>query len=214
MTNTKQPTKAEIQKQLDDAAEANAEFAAANEQLASENEALKGEVSAMRTEFAELKKALNAPTSIRKTAESEDYQQGQDHPFEFGEGNEIIQAGAETIEDPAFQAKAEYMRFMEEPVRVYIQESNGDFDESSFTIWVNGRPETFTEGQEKTVARKYLEGLARAKKTTYRNSRKTRDDGENFYQYIPRTGVRYPFAVVEDRNPRGRAWLEAVLRQP
>lgn len=191
-----------LEVQMKEAAEANAAFAEENDKLAKENAELKAMM------------AKNSPSVIRKTTDSEDFQQGQDHAFEFADDNTIIQAKAEEIEDPARRGKLDYLRFMEEPVTVHITESNDTNAEQTFPIWVNGKVEYFTEGKEKVVARKFAEGLAVAKRTSYRNVQKTKDDGENSYQYIPKTGVRYPFSVVEDKNPKGRAWLEAVLRQP
>jgi hypothetical protein len=65
------------------------------------------------------------------------------------------------------------------------------------------------------VKRKFVEGLARAKKTSYGNTlRVDQQTGLQSYVWPSKTGLRYPFAVIEDKNPRGKTWLEAVLRQP
>lgn len=210
------PTKAEIEQQLAEAAEANSEFAEENTRLHDENDALRKELAdnSKRLSDIEAMLAKNNPVSLSKTIEPEEMQIGQDHSFEFDRDNNVIQEATTTLDDPRMLEKLATETFMNEPVTVHIQESNDDQSDMAFTIEVNGKKEFFREGEAKTVKRMFVEGLARAKKTTYRNVKKKDDDGENAYAYLPKTGVRYPFSVVEDRNPNGRDWLTAILRQP
>lgn len=132
--------------------------------------------------------------------------------------------GDAEIENPQIEAITDLQRFnkdklallafMEEPVTVHIHETSEEQADSNFSIWVNGRQEVFFRGQEKTVKRKFVEGLARAKPTTYRNEQFKMQDGSDSVRYPKSRGLRYSFSVVHDNNPRGRDWLKEVLRQP
>ena len=63
------------------------------------------------------------------------------------------------------------------------------------------------------VRRKYVEILARMKETKY--SQVTRNPAApDQIDMIARHGLAYPFEMLSDENPRGRAWLSNVLAEP
>ena len=66
-------------------------------------------------------------------------------------------------------------------------------------------------GQETVVKRKFVEALARCRTTKYqqRHNPIERDKIEN----VPITVQTYPFSVLEDRNPKGRAWLQGIVAE-
>jgi hypothetical protein len=187
---------AEPPSELEQAIQANEEFAAENARL-----------------HALL--AKNTPvTPNKREFIAEDHQVGQDGIARF-EGDELIHVEQRTLDDPLMSEKLSMLKFMEEPVRVHIHDVSEDQADLGFTVEVNGQAVVFNRGEEKTVARKFVEGLARAKKTSYRNQlRVDQTTGEQEYIHPSKTGLRYPFSVVEDRNAKGRDWLQAVLRQP
>jgi hypothetical protein len=111
--------------------------------------------------------------------------------------------------------KLQMEAFMEEMVTVEISEVSEEQADHGFPIFVNGQCEIFFRGERKAIKRKFVEGLARAKKTGYRNVLKVdRDTGEQEYVWPSKTGLRYPFSVIEDKNRMGADWLRSVLRQP
>ena len=74
-------------------------------------------------------------------------------------------------------------------------------------------PQRFIRGQKQTVKRKFVEVLARARDVTYdQDIGVDRSTGEAVQRMIPRIGLKYPFDVLEDPSPQGRAWLQALLQ--
>lgn len=156
-----------------------------------------------------------APVIISKTLEAAEQQVGQDNPRRMSSTGEasIEPALIEPVERPVDQEKLAMLAFMEEPVTVYIQTTTNKQDEQVFEVFVNGKREFFRRGETKTVKRKFIEAMVRAKVTTYEQREEFDDAGVRTYVNIPHTGLRYPFSVVSDPNPRGADWLRATLAQ-
>jgi len=117
---------------------------------------------------------------------------------------------AEDIESPVTMKDAELEAFMNEPVMVTVLSSGRDNEMPYVQVAVNGVTQMFLRDQPIVVKRKYLERLARAKETGYDQ---TVDDrlGERMNTLHNRHSLRYPFQVNRDDNPRGAAWLRAIL---
>lgn len=77
-------------------------------------------------------------------------------------------------------------------------------------VYCNGVPQRFVRGMEQVVKRKFVQILINARTTSVRT--RTGVEGGNVVNQLTRhTAVRYPFSVIEDRNPRGGAWLRESL---
>jgi hypothetical protein len=77
----------------------------------------------------------------------------------------------------------------------------------------NGTNQPIMRGVPTRVRRKYVEILARMKETKY--SQVTRNPAApDQIDMIARHGLAYPFELLNDANPRGRAWLQNVLAEP
>jgi len=183
------------------------ELVAANNAFNEENEALRKELSAAKANLAK-----NNPVTRNNYLESEDLQIGQDSLVESKDGL-LVKAKPDQLDDPNFIKKADIESFMREEVKVEIAQSADEHVGIGFCIEVNGSKEFFMQGEQKTVKRYFVEGLARAKRTGYRTVKKREDDGDNQYNYMPTTGLRYNFVVVSG-SQKGREWLTAVMRQP
>lgn len=68
-------------------------------------------------------------------------------------------------------------------------------------------------GQPVTIKRKYVEVLCRARPASYDSVEKVNAVGERYIEYPKKTSLKYPFTVLEDKNPRGSAWLRKVLAE-
>ena len=100
--------------------------------------------------------------------------------------------------------------FMEEPVKIMVHESTDENAQPVVDVYCNGIPQRFVRGMEQVVKRKFVQILINARTTTVRT--RTGVEGGNVVNQITRhTAVRYPFSVIEDRNPRGAAWLREAL---
>ena len=183
-------------------------------ELVAANNAFNEENESLRKELAEAKSSLakRNPVTRNKYLETEGLQIGQDALVESKDGM-LVKATQDLLDDPNFIKKAEIEKFMAEDVKVEVAQSADEHAGIGFCIEVNGRKEFFVQGEQKTVKRYFVEGLARAKRTGYRPIKKREDDGDNQYDYMPTTGLRYNFVVVNDTQ-KGREWLTGVLRQP
>ena len=117
--------------------------------------------------------------------------------------------------DKANEAKQANILFMRDWLIVDIQDTSEKNADPKFFIGVNGRQQIFVRGRQHKARRYFVEGLARAKPISYGNEEYTDpEDGVRKTRHPTHIGVRYPFVVVHDPNPRGREWLTHVLAQP
>ena len=116
----------------------------------------------------------------------------------------------ELIDAPVTLEGLELEAFMNEPVMVTVMSGGKDNEAPFVPVSVNGVLQMFRLDVPIVVKRKYLERLARAKEAGYDQ---TVDDrlGEKMNQLRQKHSLRYPFQVNRDDNPRGAAWLRAVL---
>jgi len=164
--------------------------------------------------------ATNAAVAPKMFEPMEQDQGKERAPAEFGlvkhdtDDAALVDQGLHDVDSPEFKEKADLLKFMEEPVEVMIHQTSEKDADMVFDIQVNGRPQIFVRGQTYLVRRKFVEGLARAKPVHYVNEQYTQKDGTFGVRYPSRRGLRYPFTVTEDVNPRGAGWLKAILAQP
>lgn len=153
----------------------------------------------------------------RKTVDATDHQIGQDNPLEFSTAGEleVERAAIQPVDGPGGMDLAQRLAFMEEPVKIIVHESTDQNDpDPNPLLQVNGRNQYIIRGQEQVIKRKFVEVLARAKKTSYTQSQRHDPVTGNVYQSMnPRTALRYPFSVLEDKNPNGSAWLRKILAE-
>jgi hypothetical protein len=114
---------------------------------------------------------------------------------------------------PVDMEKLANLAFMEEMVTVHIHSTNNPTDEQTFELFNNGRREVFRRNEQKTVKRYFVDGLARAKPTTFTQHSKRDNAGEMQEYQQPHTGLKYPFSVIRDDNPKGADWLRWAMAQ-
>lgn len=119
------------------------------------------------------------------------------------------------------------LAFMEEPVTIRIEPSTEKNAATVFPVWVNGKgAEVFQRdrweeigylpvGRVITVKRKVLEVIVRAKVDTVQTTETEIVDvdrglGNTIRRY---TSAVHSFSVIEDKNPRGHAWLSEMRRR-
>ena len=134
-----------------------------------------------------------------------------------------VRAGKEYLADLAMA---------EEPVTIRLEPQSGDNAPRSVPVWCNGKGcEVWDErnkrwystpdghipvGVELTVKRKYVAILASSKQDRIKTTRTGPEDiiegrPNNMVERI--TSQYCSFSIIEDRNPRGRAWLTELLRR-
>ena len=117
------------------------------------------------------------------------------------------------------------LQFNEEPVTIRIEPSAEKHAASAHPIWVNGKgAEVFQNGRWDeigylpvgrvlTIKRKYVAVLAGAKFDNI-TTEVVEVMNENPNNTIRRmTSSTVSFSVIEDKNPKGRAWLTDLIRR-
>jgi hypothetical protein len=117
------------------------------------------------------------------------------------------------------------LAFMEEPVTVRLEPSSDKNAAGSYPVWVNGKmAEVFQNGRWDeigylpvgkvlVVKRKVLEVIIRAKIDTVQTN-VLDQDSERPNNVINRfTSPVHSFSIIEDRNPRGPAWVQELRRR-
>lgn len=131
-----------------------------------------------------------------------------------GDISGTLRGKIETVDGPDAMGRADELAFMEEFVTIMVHPSTDPNAVPLPFTSVNGRPQYFQRGQPQRVRRKYVEILARAKKTTYTQTTEHDPRTGNVYQKMnPHTALEYPFSVVEDPNPKGVDWLRHILAE-
>ena len=117
------------------------------------------------------------------------------------------------------------LAFMEEPVTIRLEPSSDKNAAMVFPIWVNGkRAEVYQRGRWEEIGylpvgvplvikRKVLEVIVRAKVDTVQ-TRIIDENGDRPNNVISRfTSPVHSFSIIEDRNPRGAAWVSEIRRR-
>ena len=103
--------------------------------------------------------------------------------------------------------------FMNEMVTVMVHSSTDENQSPHVILNCNGTNQPLMRGVPSTIRRKYVEILAHMKETKY--SQVTRNPAApDQIDMVARHGLAYPFELMDDANPRGRAWLNSVLAEP
>lgn len=134
---------------------------------------------------------------------------GNANPVNIGE---IGRGDVDLIEPVANMAGVELEAFMNEPVTVVVMSSNDDNDLDLVPIAVNGISQFFRRDTAQTVRRMFVEKLARCKSTAFDQKIDDRM-GEAMNTLKRRHSLRFPFTVIEDKNPKGSAWLKGILAE-
>ena len=106
------------------------------------------------------------------------------------------------------------LKFNEEMVEVMLHESTDENAENPVFTSCNGVPQYFFRGQPQRVRRKYVAILASCKEHSVSTPEYTAGDGSRAMGIRRTSSLKYPFSIISDPNPRGAAWLKALLQSP
>lgn len=133
-----------------------------------------------------------------------------------GAGNisgEEFRDSFEIVDGPTFADKAAAEAFNAEILTVVVQTTTNPNDEPIPCVRVGGVTQYFMRGVKQKVKRMFVEGLARAKPVSVDTREITDQDGFRATRVDTRIGLKYPFSVLHDPNPKGAAWLEKILAE-
>lgn len=130
--------------------------------------------------------------------------------IEINDDVPVIETVAETKD---FRELAAEESFMNELVTVLVHATTDENQPPQVIVNCNGMNQPIMRGYPTEIKRKYVEILARMKETKYSQFTPNPSEPDRIVMQA-RHGLSYPFDVVEDKNPRGRAWLNNVLAEP
>lgn len=110
--------------------------------------------------------------------------------------------------------QAQALIFNEEIVEVMLHESTDENAENPVFTACNGVPQYFYRGLPQQVKRKYVAILASVKEHNVKTPEFTTPDGARGMSIRRTSSLKYPFSIIHDPNPRGAAWLKALLQAP
>lgn len=140
-------------------------------------------------------------------------------------GQDVDTSNIVIAEGPLPMQQLEELAFMEEPVKILIHKGSDKLSmKVTDYVGINGTAGEilyrngwipvgyFPRGVSFYTKRKYLGVLARAKRDHITASfiERNNEDPENFVEVSTQSVLS--FVVLEDKNPKGAVWLEALIR--
>lgn len=138
--------------------------------------------------------------------------------FDIGEAPQRIQgdgtlATSITVEPVDGGLDTEYadaLAFMEEPVEIMVQEVADPFAEDPVMVGNNGQLEIFKRGVPKVTKRKFVDCLI-AKSFMVSTPEVQTPNGERTRTVKVTSALKFPFQIIQDKNPKGVEWLRRRL---
>lgn len=121
-------------------------------------------------------------------------------------------AGIDLVDKPLPKDAFAMEAFMNELVTIVINPSQDPDDPILVKVGVNGVNQFIPRGEPIAIKRKYIEVLARAKRTDFAQTLDERL-GEKMNHLRAMHSLRHPFSVISDPNRHGSDWLVGVLAE-
>lgn len=124
-----------------------------------------------------------------------------------------VRGDVESIVTEVGVGGVELEAFMNQELTVIVASNGADDETPTVAVGVNGSFIYLPRDEPIRVKRKYLEVLARAKKTDY-DQTLDHSLGERMNKLSQRHVLKYPFTVITDPDGvRGHEWLRSILAQ-
>lgn len=108
---------------------------------------------------------------------------------------------------------AKYEAFMKEPVVIRIHSTSDKNEPFVADLALNGVRCVVPRERPVRIPRAFVEVLARSQVRNYSQERVTNPDAVEGMMTKRHTGCSFAFAVLQDKNPRGQAWLRRVTHE-
>lgn len=138
---------------------------------------------------------------------------------------EVIEVDQDLMNAKAHKEQLARLKFMEEPITIYIEPSAEENAATSIPVWVNGRgAEILVEDQwviftylpvetQIVVKRSVVEVLIRTKMTLIETKVDRNADIGQENKIVKKTRAAYAFTIRHDPNPLGPAWVTELRRR-
>lgn len=129
------------------------------------------------------------------------------------------------VDKPINKDYLDELSFQEEPVMIILNPTAEKNAPTSFPVWVNGKgAEVFQNGRwdeigylpigrRLIIKRKYLEVIIRAKLDLVTTAHDDATVERPVNRVNRATSSVHSFSILEDNNPKGRAWAEEMIRR-
>jgi len=151
----------------------------------------------------------------KKSVGTDSFKAGQDHEHIIPSTGDIDRSDFRdefVIVENVNSNETDELRFMHEKIEVQLNPGIAT-DEQTIQVQLNGINQFFVRGMRQNVKRMFVNVLCGAK-TEHITTVGFKDSMGNDGTKIQKTSVmKYPFTVLSDPNPKGRAWLEKAMSE-
>ncbi len=120
----------------------------------------------------------------------------------------------ESVTEPIMSDHTQQLLFMEDPITIQLHDPQDNNPEPVVPVGVNGKVLYLQRGQQHTIARKFVEVLARARRVNYTTQDAVTPDGSRTMVLRSATTLQYPFTVIHDpAGAVGIEWLRAIMNE-
>ena len=123
----------------------------------------------------------------------------------------LMKENMEVISEREFRDKAEYEKFMEDPLVIVINETSDEKAPPIVFCGVNGDGRWIPRNTPVKIQRKFVERLAQSQERHYKTI-ENRDHAADNAMLVRARNVGISFHVLKDPHPRGTQWLRRVMR--
>lgn len=111
------------------------------------------------------------------------------------------------------EGKIAYEKFMAEPIIIKIHATANQNEAPVAEVGLNGVKINIPREKPVRLPRAYVEVLARSQFRRYRQVNNPDPTAAEGTSHIRTVGQDYPFEIIEDKHPKGRAWLQRIMRE-
>jgi len=149
----------------------------------------------------------------RKEIHTPDLDTGQPADIMLKDGTIAVgQNHVETVSTPLTPSYADALAFMEEEIEIMVHESTDPNAENPVLVGNGGIFKAFWRGVPTRAKRKFVDCLC-VKTNFVTTPEIVNGGGERAYSIRQRAALKFPFSIIEDRNPKGREWIGQRLAE-
>ncbi len=152
-----------------------------------------------------------------KTFDSQEHKHGQDQEFVVPPTGNInpqdFRENFETVDTPTWTEKAKNLAFNEELVEVVITDENNPYAEQVIELGVDGVKQFMIRGKPQWIKRKFLAVLIGANPGTLSTPEIIDPSGHRTTKIVVMHGSKYPYRILQDKNPDGFAWAQRLAME-
>lgn len=162
--------------------------------------------------------AVNNPVVSTSETSTADIPLTQPSPIIVPETGALIKPEPEQIaavDKPLNVTYLDDLKFAEEIVTIMLQPSSEENAPMVVDIYVNGEARWIPVGQEVPLKRKFVEVLMRSKPVSIQTDHEAVQSGAKVInnRIIRNTRAKYPLSIINDPNPKGREWVNRIMRE-